>query len=85
MVFNGLGKVNKNIDKSVTSIGQLIKQIPFLRRETVAEKLSELGDMDAIEKVDGPTKWTNPLLTMEKPNGEIRVRPDMRERQTKPS
>ena len=52
MVFNGLGKVNNNIDKSVTSIGQLIKQIPFLRRETVAEKLGELGDMDAIEKVD---------------------------------
>ena len=29
--------------------------------------------MVVIEKVNGPTKWMNPLVTVEKPNGDIRV------------
>ena len=33
--------------------------------------------MDVIEKVDGPTKWMNPLVT--EPNGDIQVCLDMRE------
>ena len=35
--------------------------------------------MDVIEKVDGPTRWMNPLVTVEKPNQDIRVCLDMRE------
>ena len=35
--------------------------------------------MDVIEKVDGPTKWMNPLVTVEKPNRDIRVCLVMRE------
>ena len=45
----------------------------------MAMALRELEYMDVIEKVDGPTKWINPLVTAEKPNGDIRVCLDMRE------
>ena len=41
--------------------------------------LKELKDLDVIEKVDGPTQWINPLVTVEKPNGDVRVSIDMRE------
>ena len=83
-VFSGLGKLENyqlelNIDERVTPVAQPIRWIPFSRREKVEEKLKELEDMDFIEKVDGPTKWMNPLVTVEKPNGDIRVCLDMRE------
>ena len=83
-VFSGLGKLKNyqlelNIDESVTPVAQPIRRIPFSRREKVEEKLRELEDMDVIQKVDGPTKWVNPLVTVEKPNGDIRVCLDMRE------
>ena len=43
------------------------------------EKLKDLEDMDVIVKVDCPTKWMNPLVTVEKPNGDNLVCLDMRE------
>ena len=83
-MFSGLGKLKNyqlelKIDESVTPVAQPIRLIPFSRREKVEEKLRELEDMDVIEKVDGPTKWMNPLVTVENPNGDIRVCLDMRE------
>ena len=83
-VFSGLGKLKNyqlelNIDESVTPVAQPIRRIPFSRRQKVEEKLRELEDMDVIEKVDGHAKWMNPLVTVEKPNGDIRVCLDMRE------
>ena len=83
-VFSGLGKLKNyqlelNIDESVTPVAQPIRRIPFSRREKVEEKVRELEDMNVIEKVDGPTKWMNPLVTVEKPSGDIRVCLDMRE------
>ena len=41
--------------------------------------MKELEDLDVIEKVDGPTQWVNPLITVEKPNGDVRLCLDMRE------
>ncbi len=31
-----------------------------------------------IEKVEGPTGWVNPLVIVEKPNGDVRICLDMR-------
>ena len=43
------------------------------------KKLKELENLDVIEKVNGPTQWVNPLVTVEKPNGDVRVCLGMRE------
>ena len=80
--FTGLGKLKTyqlklNIDNSVTPVAQPIRRISFSRREKVVQKLRELENLDVIEKVDGPTQWVNPLVTVEKPNGDVRVCLDM--------
>ena len=58
---------------------QPIRMIAFKRKEKVVQKLKELDNLDVIEKVDGCTQWVNPLVTVVKPNGEVRVCLDMRE------
>jgi len=45
----------------------------------VTTKLKQLEELDIIEKVNGPTSWIKPLVTVEKPNGDIRIRLDMRQ------
>ena len=42
-------------------------------------KLKQLEELDVIEIVNGPTSWINPLVTVEKPNGDIRICLDMRQ------
>ena len=84
MVFSGLGRLKNyqlklNLDEGVAPVAQPVRRIPFSRREKVVQKLKELEDLDVIEKVDGPTQWVNPLVTVEKPNGDVRLCLDMRE------
>ena len=83
-VFTGLGKL-KNfqlklyIDESVTPIAQAMRRIPFSRKRKVVDKLEELEALDVIEEVNGPTSWINPLVAVEKPNGDVRISLDMRQ------
>ena len=42
-------------------------------------KLKQLEGLDVIEKVNVPTSWINPLVVVEKPNGDIRICLDMRQ------
>ena len=42
-------------------------------------KLKQLEELGVIEKVNGPTSWINPLVAVEKPNGDIRICLDMRQ------
>ena len=42
-------------------------------------KLKQLEELEVIEKVNGPTSWINPLVVLEKPNGDIRICLDMRQ------
>ena len=74
-VFTGLGKFKNfqlklHVDESVTPSAQAMRRIPFSRKQKVVEKL---------EKVNGPTSWINPLVVVEKPNGDVRICLDMRQ------
>ena len=56
-----------------------MRRIPFSRKQKVVDKLEELEALDVIEKVNGPTSWINPLVVVEKPNGDVRICLDMRQ------
>jgi hypothetical protein len=82
-VFTGLGKLRNyqlrlHIDDSVPPFAQPVRRIPFSRREKVLEKLKMLKSQDVIEKVQTPTSWVSPLVSVEKPNGDVRICLDMR-------
>ena len=82
-VFNGLGKLKEyqlkfHIDESVQPVIQPLRRVPFSRREKVTAKLKELEKLGVIEKVNTPTSWVNPLVVVEKPNGDVRICVDMR-------
>ena len=81
-VFEGLGKLKGyqlKLLNSVKPVAQPPTQNPVqYRREKVTETLKQLEELDVIEKVNGPTSWINPLVPVEKPNGDIRICLDMR-------
>ena len=66
-------------DDSIPPVAQPLRRIPFSRRQKVTAKLKQLEELDVIEKVSGPISWINPLVTVEKPNGDIRICLDMRQ------
>ena len=85
-VFQGLGKlknyqlkfhVNPDVKPCVQN-----RRIPFNLRDKVNQKLEELLQLDVIEPVSGPTSWVNPLVTVVKPNNDIRLCLDMRKANT---
>ena len=81
-VFEGLGKLKGyqlklHQDDSVPPVAQPLRRIPFSRRQKVTAKLKQLEELDVIEKVNGPTSWINPLVAVEKPDGDICL--DMRQ------
>ena len=68
-----------SIDENVTPVAHPIRKVPYNRREKVVQKLKEIENLDVIETLEGPTQCVNNLVTMEKPNGDVRVYLDMRE------
>ena len=71
--------MKKHVDKSVKPVVQSARRLPYNLREPVEKKLSELENMDVIERVEGPTEWVSPLVVVPKGNSsDIRIRVDMR-------
>ena len=82
-VFQGVGKLNTHqvslhIRPDVPPVAQPMRRTPFNLREKVERKVDELLEADIVERVDGPTRWLNPVVVAPKANGEIRLCLDMR-------
>ncbi|KAK3731133.1 hypothetical protein QZH41_006402 [Actinostola sp. cb2023] len=79
-LFAAFKKMNtRNLRHRQMKTTQPLHRIPFSRRRKVEEKLEQLEKLDVIEKVDGPTSWVNPLVVVEKSDGDVRICLDMRQ------
>ena len=85
-VFHGVGKlkdykIKLHIDNNVQPVAQPHRRIPFQVRKQVEKKLEELEANDIIEKVEGPTPWVSPIVTVPKGSDlqDIRICVDMRQ------
>ena len=47
--------------------------IPFHLREKVDKEIDQMLQMGVIEKVDYPTKYCSPIVTVKKPDGSLRL------------
>ena len=82
--FEGLGKLKDfqldiPIDQSVKPVAQPMRHAQFSLRAKLEQKLDELVTLDVIEKAEGPTPLTLPVVVVPKPNGDIRLCFDMRQ------
>ena len=83
-LFTGIGKLKDfqlriPIDKSVEPVVQRIRRVPYHLREKLEKKLESLEQMDIIEKVETPSQWVSPIVTVPKREDDIRVCVDMRQ------
>ena len=82
-MLTGLGKLKNfqlklHVDEIITPVAQAMQIIPFSRKQMVVDKLEELEALDVIEKVNCPTSWINPFVSVEKPNGDVHICLDTR-------
>ena len=83
-VFTGVGcmkrfKVSLHIDPKVPPVAQNVRRMPFGHRALAKAKLDELLSADIIERVEGPTPWVSPIVTVPKDSDDIRLCVDMRQ------
>ena len=55
------------------------RRVPIAVRDNLRSELERMIMLDVIEPVREPTEWVNPLVTVEKPNGKLRVCLDPRD------
>ena len=59
-------------------VAQPVRRMPFGHRKLAKAKLDELLESGIIERVEGPTPWVSPIVTVPKDDGDIRLCVDMR-------
>ena len=80
--FSGVGclrdyQVSLHIDPNVRATAQPVRRMPFGHRKLAKGKLDELLASGIIERVEGPTQWVSPIVTVPKDNNDIRLCVDM--------
>lgn len=77
-LFRDLGHVRipytiRLTEDSVPYALTTLRRIPLPLLEKIKRKLDSMVEMDVIVRVDEPTEWCSGLVTVPKPNGDIRM------------
>ncbi|XP_031334069.1 uncharacterized protein K02A2.6-like [Photinus pyralis] len=76
-VFQGLGtfpnKHHITLNENVSPTVAPIRRVPQILHNRLKLKLEELEKSNSIRKVEHPTEWLQPLVIVEKPNGDLRL------------
>ena len=76
-VFTGLGRLPARYTLQVkpdsTPVIQNARRVPFRLRDKLKNTLAAMENLGAITKVREATEWVHPIVTVLKPNGDLRV------------
>lgn len=76
-VFSGLGQFPSKykiiLKENVVPHTQPSRRVPQAIYEKLKKKLDNLQALNIIQKVEKPTDWLNPLVIVEKKNGDLRL------------
>ena len=76
-VFSGIGAMpgecTITVDPSVHPVVQPPRKIPLHLKPKLRAELDRMESLQIICKRNEPTDWVSALLTVEKPNGQLRV------------
>lgn len=56
-----------------------MRRAPFSLRDKLEKKFNERGNLDVIEKAEGPTPWVSSVVVVPTPNDDLRLCVDMRQ------
>ncbi|UYV79423.1 K02A2.6-like [Cordylochernes scorpioides] len=76
-IFEGIGRLpiehKIRLNENTTPVIAPSRKIPFSIREKVKAELERMEKLDIIEKVEEPSKWTHPIVVVQKPSGDVRI------------
>ena len=74
---NHLGKISYvhkiNLKEDAHPVVNPPRKVPFAIKSKVHSEIKRMEDLGVIRKVDEPTDWVNSMVTVHKPNGDVRV------------
>ena len=75
-------EVELHLKPNAKFVVQPCRRIPYSQRRKVEKKLTELEEMDIIERAEGPTPCVSPIVVVPNESGDIRICVDMRQANT---
>ena len=81
--FGDIGSLPKthhiSVKPEVTPTISPARRVPIALGDKLKSELDRMIKLDVIKPVSEPTEWVNPLVTVKKPNGKLRVCLDPRD------
>ena len=82
-LFKGLGCLpgthTIRVDETITPVVHPPRKIPIVLKDRVKSELDRMEEIGVIVKQHEPTKWVNSMVTVQKPNGKLRICIDPRD------
>jgi hypothetical protein len=76
-VFTGIGKLpvehHIKLKENYVSVVHLPRGVLFKLRDPVKKKLDDMEKFKLVCKVTEPTPWDNPMLAIQKADGDVRI------------